>query len=633
MTYSPHSTIDSLFAECARRSPASVALVVAGTGETVAYAALERRAESIARHLRGLGVGPGQYVALLLQRSPDLIAAMLGVLKTGAAYVPLDSSYPDERLEFMLGDASAAVCLTDAALLDRVARLGRPCVAIEGLPLVEHHAAPTTPVHTGASPAYLMYTSGSTGRPKGAVVPHRAVVRLVTDQTYARLDATRVTLHLAPASFDASTFEIWGALLNGGRCVLAPDAGTPDLRRLQEVIARHGVTTLWLTASLFNTVIDHAPDMLATVDEVLAGGEALSVSHVRRAQSLLPRVQLINGYGPTESTTFACCYRIPRPVPETWRSIPIGSAIAHSSAHILDGELRDVVPGHQGELCIGGDGLAIEYLNLPELTAERFVVTDAHGRLYRTGDRARRLENGQIEFLGRDDDQVKIRGYRVELGEIEAALRATPGVADTTVALREDVPGDKRLVAYYTLADCVRGPSPKALRDALAVHLPEYMVPSSFVVLDALPLTPNGKVDRRALPAPGRRRPLLQHQATAPRSLLEQWLSGLWREVLQLDDVGVHDRFFELGGTSITALRLLARLNEETLAPIPTVLLFGAPTIAEMAAALERDHRRALPEWLSHAPTRLFDATPAGERLARRRTELLERRLRRKRAG
>jgi amino acid adenylation domain-containing protein len=597
----------------------------------LSYSELDRRAERFADRLAARGVVAGDRVAIMMDRSDAMLVAMLGVLKAGAAYVPLDATNPPDRLAFMIADTGARLCATQEWH-------SRAAMALDVHPVVVDEGDEAAPrarradPRGGAAPAYVMYTSGSTGRPKGVVVPHRAIVRLVQAQSFARLDATRAILHLAPPTFDAATFEIWGALLNGGRCVLAPEGRFPDLPRLRGIIAANQVTTVWLTASLFNAIVDQAPDTLRGVDEILAGGEALSVEHVRRAQLLLPDAQLINGYGPTESTTFACCHRIPRPLPAGASSIPIGRAIANTTALILDAELREVAAGAPGDLYLGGAGLALEYLNLPQLTAERFLET-GFGRLYRTGDRARTLPDGTIEFLGRDDDQVKLRGHRIELGEIEGTLRALPGVANAVVALREDVPGDKRLVAYFTLADCIAGPAPGTLRAALAERLPEYMIPSVFAQLDAIPLTENGKANRRALPRPGRARPALDRPALAPRSPVEHWIAGLWLEVLQLDDVGVNDRFFELGGTSITAMRFLARLNESARTPIPALVLFRAPTIAELAIILEREFRDALPVGLltpgAFPPSM---ATMLAERSAQRQQEMNERRMRRRRA-
>ena len=644
MRYNGDATVHGLFEQRVRHAKQAVALLACGRSpgeppKPTTYGELDQRASQLAAQLRQFGIRPGDFVAVLMDRSVEMIVSLLGILKAGGAYVPLDPTYPQDRLNFMLGDTRAAVCLTQAHLVDRVRLTGAKAVVVGPDGLTDSAEAPPPFGHLGSSdPAYVIYTSGSTGRPKGVLVPHRGIVRLVTGQSYARLDDSRVILHLAPASFDAATFEIWGALLNGGRCVLAPDAGVPDLTRLGQVIAETGVTTLWLTASLFNLIVEQAPTVLETVEEVLVGGEALSVPHVRKALDLLPRVQFINGYGPTESTTFACCYRIPRPLPDDWRSIPIGPPIAHTSVFLLAENLRPVGAGEPGDLFIGGDGLALGYLNQPELTAERFppnpFSTDG-SRLYRTGDRARMLPDGALEFLGREDDQVKVRGHRVEPGEIEVVLRGHPSVSSAVVAVREDVPGEKRLVAYYT-GNGGDGTSAADLRGWIGERLPDYMVPSHFVRIERIPLTPNGKADRSALPPPGRRRPVLGQQMVAPRTAVEAWVAGHWRDLLELDEVGVHDRFFELGGTSLAAMRLLGRLNQETRSPLSALLLFRAPTVARMADILEREHRAVLPlAVLAKVATQVpaAESDPSAERAARRRDELRERRLRRRHAS
>lgn len=639
-----NAMVDRLFEEQVRLTPDASALVspartAEGQAVTVTYRQLDARANVLAARLREEGIGGGALVAVLMDRSVDLVVAWLGILKAGAAYVPLDPSYPRERLDFMIADTGALLCITQPHLVPLAQATGRRVVVLDGTAELQGNSQLVRGKarESSEAPAYVMYTSGSTGRPKGVVIPHRAIVRLVKSISYARLDNTRVILQLAPTSFDAATFEIWGALLNGGRCVLAPDTGIPDLARLREVIVAFGVTTIWLTASLFNVIVDQAPDMLGTVEEVLTGGEALSVEHIRKAQELLPDVQFINGYGPTESTTFTCCYRIPRPLPAVCRSIPIGSPIANTTVVLLDDDLQEVAPGDPGELCIGGEGLALGYHNRPALTAERFIADPRNpnvGRLYRTGDRVRELSDGTLEFLGRLDQQVKIRGHRVEPGEIEAALRTHVAVENAVVILREDVPGEKRLVAYYTCDGDHQEVTPDALRAHLGATVPEYMVPSCFVALESVPLDPNGKADRRALPAPGRRRPALERPAVAPRSAVERWVAGLWRELLDLDEVGIHDRFFELGGTSVMAMRLLARLSAETKTQLPALILFRAPTVVEMAGILERDYAHALPASVGNGGSKpsVTPTTALAKQAEVRRERLRERRMRRRHA-
>jgi acyl-coenzyme A synthetase/AMP-(fatty) acid ligase len=402
------------------------------------------------------------------------------------------------------------------------------------------------------------------------------------------LDARQTFLHLSSISFDASTFEVWGALLHGARCVLLPEE--VPTTQLGETLQRHGVTTLWLTASLYNSVIDEAPQMLRGVRQLLIGGEALSVDHVRRGLKLLPGTRIINGYGPTESTTFTCCYRIPQKLESHIRSIPIGRPISNTQVYILDARLKPVPVGVVGELFIGGDGLARGYLKRPELTAEKFIrhpFDDAHeARLYRTGDLVRYLPDGNIEFLGRRDLQVKIRGFRIELGEIEAALQQHAGVKDAVVLAREDQPGDKRLIGYVVGKNDLT-PTLNGLWLFLKEKLPGYMVPGAFVFLPNLPLNANGKVDRHALPAPDQSRPELEQRYESPRTSTEETVAWIWRSVLKLEQVGIHDNFFELGGHSLVATQIISRLRAALQMDVPLRILFDNPTVAELAECID----------------------------------------------
>jgi aspartate racemase len=448
--------------------------------------------------------------------------------------------------------------------------------------------------------AYVMYTSGSEGRPKGVEVRHRGILRLLFGVDYVALDSGQSILQMAPISFDASTFELWGALLHGARCVLFPDR-VPTTEALGRALRKHTISTLWLTASLYNMVIDEAPEILSDVRQLLIGGEALSVKHVLRGLDLLKSTKIINGYGPTESTTFTCCYRIPRPLSESTLSIAIGRPIGNTEVYLLDRNLQPVPVGIPGELYIGGDGLARGYLNRPELTAEKFIPdpfgNELGARLYKTGDLGRYLAEGNIEFLGRIDDQVKIRGFRIELGEIESKLAQHPGVRDAVVAVYEETPDDKRLVAYYVPEQQTTS-SAGELRSFLMTKLPGYMMPSDFIILDALPLTSNGKVDRRSLPAPGRGGYERAKVFVAPRDEVESRLAKIWETLLNVESVGVQDNFFELGGHSILAARLMAQVEKEFNRPIRLAALFAGPTIEELADHL-RHKGEALPwNWL-----------------------------------
>jgi len=436
--------------------------------------------------------------------------------------------------------------------------------------------------------AYVMYTSGSTGQPKGVSVPHCAVVRLVKETNFASFDENEVFLQLAPISFDASTLELWGSLLNGAQLVIAPPA-TPSLAELGEILKKNQVTTLWFTAGLFHLMVDERLEDLKGIRQLLAGGDVLSPSHVERYLSATDDgAMLINGYGPTENTTFSCTHRMNAGWQPGNASIPIGRPIANTQAYVLDRQMELTPVGVAGELYVGGDGLARNYLRRPALTAEKFVphpYSSAPGaRLYCTGDQVRWLPDGSLEFLGRMDQQVKIRGFRVELGEIEASLNRHEGVREAVVVARAGDSGTRSLVAYVVFE--AEEVSSAELRSYLQQRLPQYMVPSQFVSLTELPLTVNGKVDRRALPDPEIERATVGEEFCAPRTPAEEMLAGVWAEVFRITQVGVHDSFFDLGGESILAIKLVSRINKDFDIELPVRALFEQPTIAELATCI-----------------------------------------------
>ncbi len=565
-------------------APEAIAVVFGDAA--LSYEELDRRANQLARALQKQGVGPEQRVGLFARRSLEMVIATLAILKAGGAYVPLDPAYPPQRLAFLRDDAGLRLVVTagaipDPALLDD----GRiRCVDASASSLAAESGERLPAATTGESLAYVMYTSGSTGTPKGVLVLHRGVVRLVKGADYTPFGADEVFLQLAPIAFDAATFEIWGALLNGGRLVIFPN-DPPALDELGAVVRRHGVTTLWLTTGLFNAVVDSDLDGLRSLRRVLTGGDAISGSHVRKALAALPGVAIINGYGPTEGTTFTTCHTVTQA--DTIGTIPIGRPIANTTVYVLDARGQLAPVGVPGELYVGGDGVARGYLDRPELTAERFVpdTFSGEGRLYRTGDLVRFREGGALAFLGRRDFQVKIRGYRIELGEIEAALAQHPAVRAVTVLAREDVPGDKRLVAYVVLDDDAAA-DVGALEAFLEARLPEYLLPSAFVVLEAMPLNANGKIDRRALPAPGA--PLDAARAyVAPRGPVEQALAAIFAEVLRVPTISAAAGFFELGGHSLLATQVIARARAAFGVELPLRALFEAPTPAELATRVD----------------------------------------------
>ncbi|MBZ4423049.1 non-ribosomal peptide synthase/polyketide synthase, partial [Myxococcus sp. RHSTA-1-4] len=580
------STLHALFEEHVAQRPDAVALESAS--EKLTYRQLDERANQLAHALRRMGVGPDARVALCLERSVDLIVCVLGILKAGGAYVPLDASYPQERLALMVEDARPQVLVTTRSMLERL-----PTASMQLLLLDEARASlaqePTSAPSSGATArnlAYIDFTSGSTGRPKGVCIEHRSVARLVKGVDYAELGPQHTFLLIAPISFDASTLEIWGCLLNGGRLVLFPAHAPSDVRELREVLTHHAVTTLHLTAGLFSQMVDADIQGLASVRQLLTGGDVVSAPHVRRVLSEL-KIPVTACYGPTESTTFTSCFRMTEPS-QPGNSVPIGRPIANTQVYLLDGNGQPVPAGVPGELFVGGDGLARGYLHA-DLTAERFVpnpFSNVPGaRLYRTGDLARWRHDGVLEFLGRGDTQVKVRGYRVEPSEVEAALQKHPGVRECVVVARPDGAGGKRLVAY--VSGGTPAPTVAELRSFLAQRLPEYMVPAAFMVLDALPLTPNGKVDRRALPDLGNERPELEQGYLAPRTPTEEKLAGLWAEVLGVERVGIHDGFFELGGHSLLATQVVSRMRAAWGVELPLRELFESPTIASLASKVD----------------------------------------------
>ena len=503
-------------------------------------------------------------------------------------------AYPRDRLAFMLSDTRTPAVITHSGLAGALPDHGGRSLLFDRDSALLEACSASRVSRPGSSDdlAYIMYTSGSTGTPKGVEIAHRSITRLVRNVDYAVLGPEKVLLHAAPLAFDASTFEIWGALLNGGRCVIHPEA-LPTAQGLGKSIREHGVTTMWLTAALFNAVVDDDPAQLRGLEELLTGGEALSVDHVRRAMAALPGTQLINGYGPTESTTFTTCYRIPRDLGPGARSVPIGRPIRDTTLHVLDPRLSLLPLGAAGELCVGGRGLARGYHRRPELTAERFVTAALAGtseRLYRTGDLVRWRQDGTLEFLGRRDDQVKIRGFRIELGEVEAAVKAHPVVRRCVVLAREDVPGQKRLVAYAVAAEDAEAPTRRAMKEFLESSLPAHMVPSEIVWLPTLPINANGKVDRHALPAPRAERPDLGTEATPPSTALERRIVEVYSEVLGIGGIGVRDSFFDLGGNSLLALRAAARLQQAGL-DVPVTRLFQHTTVEALARHVEEAPR------------------------------------------
>ncbi|WP_330333157.1 amino acid adenylation domain-containing protein [Streptomyces sp. NBC_00536] len=593
------ATVPELFAAQVARTPDAVAVVADGASLT--YAELDARADRLARLLTGRGVGPESVVAVALPRGVELVVSLLAVVKAGGAYLPLDLSYPADRIAHMLRDSSAALLLTDGAAAVDAGDLPRIAPAdADREPDRPDEAAGPRAALSPDNTAYVIYTSGSTGLPKGTVVPHRAVDRLVRENGFLDLGPGNVVGQLASASFDAATFEIWGALLNGATLAVAAP-GALSVAEAGTFLGRHAVDTLWLTAGLFHEVVDQDASVLAGVRRLLAGGDALSVAHCRRLLAALPSLRLFNGYGPTENTTFTAVHEVlAAELGEDAGSVPIGTPVAETRVYVLDAELRPVPVGVEGDLYTTGAGLARGYGGQPALTAQRFVACpfEPGARMYRTGDRASWTARGRLLFAGRTDHQVKIRGFRVEPGEVETVVAAHPRVVQAAVIARQDTPGDVRLVAYVVTDHGTPAELPALIQGFLADRLPEYLLPAATVVLDALPLTANGKLDRTALPAPEYR----AGEGRGPADSREEAVSDLFREVLGLDKVGMDDDFFALGGHSLLATRLVTRVREVLGVEIPLRVVFEARTVAGLArrTGTEKSTRPALRPMRNH---------------------------------
>jgi amino acid adenylation domain-containing protein len=572
-----------LFAAQAAATPAALAAVC--EGERITYAALDRRANQLAHHLRAHGVGPGAVVGLCVERSLAMLVGLLAVLKAGGAYLPLDPAYPRDRLAFMLKDARVRVLLTEQRLAPLLPAGDAAVVCLDR----DREAIarrPTDPPQSAATPeglAYVIYTSGSTGTPKGVMIPHRALVNLLCAmRAHLGLTDRDVLLAGTSLSFDIAGLELYLPLLVGACVVIAPRAVATHGRRLAALIAECGATVMQATPTTWRMLIE-AGWQGSRALHILCGGEALPQGLAR--QLLHAGGRLTNLYGPTETTIWSTLHA----VEDAERPVPLGRPIANTQVYLLDRHRRPVPVGVPGELYIGGDGLARGYLHRPALTAARFVTWSGpmgrDTRLYATGDRARYRPDGAIEYLGRSDHQVKLRGFRIEPGEVEALLERHDGVRQAVVMVREDTPGNAVLAAYLVPA---REPAPSvgALREALASALPDYMVPAAFVLLDALPTTPNGKVDRQALPAPSAVASAGGRPFVAPEGILQLQLARIWEEVLAVRPVGITDDFFALGGTSLLAARLVDRIADVCGRSLPLASLFAGATIAHIEAAL-----------------------------------------------
>ena len=581
----PQTTLDGLFAADAARQPSEVVLI--SGGQSLTRADVETRAAGVASKLVTLGVSEGDVVGVCAGRSAETLIAMLASLKAGAAYLPLNPADPPDRLIFMLRDAGARAVVAEN---DVLAMLRRRMPELPALGLRDQPCESSdTPPEIAIDPdriAYVMYTSGSTGEPKGVAVPHRAVVRLVYGLDRVTGPPASRFLQLSPLHFDASTFDIWVPLLRGGQCVLFED-DAPTVAALERAIRRFGIECLWLTSSLFNAIVDERATALSGVRDIFVGGEALSPRHVATALAALPAVRLVNGYGPTEATTFTCCHPIERPF-DPAGPIPIGRPLANTRLFVLDARGGIAPIGVTGELYIGGDGLARGYLGRAAAADGRFTERPLHGlteeRVYRTGDLVRYRPDGVLDFVGRIDRQIKIRGFRIEPGEIEACLECHSNVRQAAVDTCQIGSAGPALIAYVVLRP-ETDVTASELRTFVAGRLPEYMVPLQVVILDGLPLGSTGKLDRAALPEPAREQS--PRSGSAPTNDTERRLTDIWRDVLGIEATGVDQNFFEAGGHSLLAVRLVARLEQVFGRAFPVSTLFHAPTIASLARAIE----------------------------------------------
>jgi len=582
--------VHEIFLDQVAKTPELTAVVFGQTELT--YRELDHRSNQFASYLRKRGVTRGTLVPICMERSLEMIIGTLAILKAGGAYVPLEPTTPSERLRLMLEDIDSPVFITrsrDAFAFSSLAPGSKVIEFERELQTIgQEKSSPFSTKVSGDDPAYVMFTSGSTGKPKGVIVPHRAINRLAVNTDFVPFDTTLRMAHVSNVAFDAATFEIWGALLNGGKLINIPKEIVLSPHDFARELRRREITTMFLTVALFNQIASEIPDAFATMRDLMVGGDALEPKWIKEVLQHGPPKRLLNGYGPTETTTFAAWHEVKKVI--EGKSVPIGRPIANTQLYVLDRTMQPVPAGVAGELYIGGPGLAVGYLNSPDLTAQRFVANpfsnEPRSRLYKTGDLVRFLPDGNVEFLGRTDFQVKLRGFRIELGEIETVLCRHPLVREAAVVVRQSEPGDKRLVAYYVSKNGAIAAD--ELRRYLKQNLPDYMVPSQLVPLPSMPLNANGKIDRPALPVPMD----LDRQDSVTviaQSDLERDLQQVFQEILGSKRVGIRDNFFEIGGHSLLAVRLFAQIEKKLGKKIPLPLLFQAPTVEDLARAIRQN--------------------------------------------
>jgi amino acid adenylation domain-containing protein len=597
--YPRDKCIHELFEQQVQRSADDVALVF--EGRQLSYRQLNARANRLAHHLQSLGVGPDVPAAISMERSVEMVVAILGILKAGGAYLALDPMYPAERLAFMLQDCRAGVLLTQRSLASNLAAAGADqivCLDTDWEDIDKHSDQNPPSAATPQNLAYVIYTSGSTGIPKGVMIEHSSLVNyIVAAGVDFKLQAADRVLQFASISFDAAAEEIFTTLLAGATLVLRTDAMVSSISRFLKACNDLAISVLDLPTAFWHQMVsdlaEHHLKLPACLRLVIIGGERTLPAQVIRWQKIVGKqVQLLNTYGPTEATIVATnCDLTHTLLNDDRQEVPIGRPVRNAHAYVLDASGQPLPVGVPGELHIGGAGVARGYLRRPELSAEKFICnpfSDEPGaRLYKTGDLVRYLADGNLEYLGRTDHQVKLRGFRIEPAEIEVALRRHPAVRDTIVLAREDVPGENRLVAYL-VAEQQPGPTTTELRSFLKAQLPDYMIPSAFMMIDKFALTPNGKVDRRSLPAPERVRPRIEESYVAPRSRTEKLLADIWAGVLDVEQVGVNDNFFDLGGHSLLMTRVHRKIQQLIGQELSMVSLFQYPTISSLCGYLNR---------------------------------------------
>ncbi|MDQ0416437.1 amino acid adenylation domain-containing protein/non-ribosomal peptide synthase protein (TIGR01720 family) [Croceifilum oryzae] len=573
VAYPKDQTIVELFTKQAEKTPEQIAVVY--QEESLTYKELDQRSNQLAHTLRAKGVRRETIVGLMVDRSVEMIVGVLGILKAGGAYLPIDREYPQARIDYLLEDSGVQILLTQSHLTAN-RTTGRK---VEALAPEQWAQGSNEPLNLDGSPndlAYVIYTSGSTGNPKGVMVDHQAIIRLVKNTNYLDFSQKHRILQTGSIVFDASTFEIWGSLLNGGELYLIDKDQLLTPQELQSAIERYQITTMWLTAPFFCQLVEQNEEIFAGLRHLLVGGDALSPSHINKVRGKYAGLKIYNGYGPTENTTFSTVYEIKE---EHSENIPIGRPITNSTAYVVDSQLQLQPIGVMGELCVGGDGLARGYLNNPELTAEKFIDNPfvSGEKLYRTGDLVKMLDDGNIVFIGRIDHQVKIRGYRVEPGEIARQLVTHQAIQEAYVTVYQEESGQASLCAYVSVDEEMEIAE---LRRYVKGLLPDYMVPSYFVQMETLPLTVNGKVDRNMLPKPDRSIP--SHSYVAPTNEIEEKLVSIWQEVLGIEPISIDQSFYELGGDSIKAVQVAARLNQHSL-KLEMKYLLQHPTIQELS--------------------------------------------------